>query len=56
MTNDDDIRNIIRKSYSEILKREPDELGMSYYLTQLKEGKIKPEDLTEILANKNIIS
>ncbi|MGI0011640.1 MAG: methyltransferase domain-containing protein [Nitrosopumilaceae archaeon] len=51
LNDENELRNIIRKNYLEILNREPDEDGLNHYLTQMKKGKITSDDLRKIFMN-----
>lgn len=42
------IRDIVRKYYLDMLQREPDENGLSFYVEQLKKNSIKESDLPKI--------
>lgn len=45
------IKEYIRKTYSEILQREPDSVGLNHYYTEITNGKISYKDLENILKN-----
>ena len=48
----EDLKNIIRHCYHDLLDREPDELGLNYYLKLFNQNKInsKPQ-LIELIKN-----
>ena len=50
--NTEDLKNIIRQCYQDLLGREPDELGLNYYLKLFNQNKInsKPQ-LIELIKN-----
>ena len=50
--NTEDLKNIIRQCYQDLLDREPDELGLNYYLKLFNQNKInsKPQ-LIEFIKN-----
>ena len=48
---DPDIEDLIKRKYEKILKRDPDKIGLKSILQQIKEGKIRPSDIDDILRN-----
>lgn len=48
MSDEKELKSIIRKNYLDILNREPDEEGLNHYLQQMQTGKITSNDLRQI--------
>ncbi len=49
--NDSQLREIIRKHYLDILEREPDEGGLEFYLTKIRNNDISLESIPNIFKN-----
>ena len=49
MKNDKEILEYIRFQYGDLLERDPDELGLNYYLTLFKQNKINESQFIEIM-------
>jgi len=50
--NTEDLKNIIRQCYQDLLDREPDELGLNYYLKLFNQNKINSKSqLIELIKN-----
>jgi SAM-dependent methyltransferase len=51
VNNAEIIKNHIVSTYKQVLKREPDETGLSYFIKEIQENRIQQKELESILKN-----
>ena len=48
-SSEKEIREFVIQNYLQILERDPDPSGLSYYVNQIKSGKISHNELVSII-------